>query len=563
MTNEIIASGQPRQQKALSPGVMLATSMHALPGVYAVLLGSGVSTGAGIPTGWGVIKELVRSVAAANGENPEQAQKNPESWWAEHVGTELGYSTLLAELAPTAAARQGLLARFFEPSEDDREHGSKVPSRAHEALAQLVKRGLVRVILTTNFDRLTEQALEAAGISPQVIARPEAVAGMAPLAHTPATVVKLHGDYKDLGSRNTAEELSTYPDEWNVLLRQVTDEYGLLISGWSADWDTALVDALESAPSRRYPLYWDSRSSRGESAKRLLSARAGCVVEASSADQLFGDLLASIEALDSLTEPALTTAMAVARLKRCLHDPARKIELHDLLMSYVEKISHTAQTQPTHLGQPDGQALQSIYDEYRSAALPLLLLLVTGVWHDTDGVHDQLWVDVVERLTTVRIPIRSAYHDFLDRARHYPALLALTAIGVAAVARGREPLVLRLLVEAEARDWTRGGESAPLAQALHVNRILNKQIIDSFPRWGDDFTGWLYPRATYLRRTSGRSSAPSFPTMVRMKSSYTTTSIASDWRRKRHSTLRARIGPPLVSTSVNVVGPTMKIAFRW
>lgn len=58
--------------------------------------------------------------------------------------------------------------------------------------------------------------------------------------------------------------------------------------------------------------------------------------------------------------------------------------------------------------------------------------------------------------------------------------------------------MFRLLVEAEARDWTRGGESAPLAQALHVNRILNKKIIDSFPRWGD-VTGWLYPESHLLK----------------------------------------------------------------
>jgi hypothetical protein len=37
---------------ALDPTVMLATSVHAQPGVYALLLGSGVSTGAGILTGW-------------------------------------------------------------------------------------------------------------------------------------------------------------------------------------------------------------------------------------------------------------------------------------------------------------------------------------------------------------------------------------------------------------------------------------------------------------------------------------------------------------------------------
>ncbi|ORB84460.1 hypothetical protein B1987_12370 [Mycobacterium kansasii] len=405
----------------------------------------------------------------------------------------------MAELAPTAAARQGLLARFFEPSDEERQQNLKVPSKAHQALAQLVKRGLVRVILTTNFDRLTEQALEAAGIAPQVIARPEAVAGMAPLAHTPATVVKLHGDYKDLGSRNTAEELGTYPDEWNALLRQVTDEYGLLVCGWSADWDTALVSAIESAPGRRYPLYWDSRSSRGESAKRLLTARAGVVVEAPSADELFGDLLSSIEALESLTEPALTTAMAVARLKRCLHDPTRKIELHDLVVLYVDKVSDSAKSQPTHMAQPDGQALQDIFDGYRSATSPLLHLLVTGVWHDSDGVHDRLWLDVLERLTTMRTPIDNAYHDYLDRARLYPALLAATAIGVTAVARGRESLAFRLLNEVAVRDWTRGREPLPLAQALHVNHILNKAIIDSFPRWGENFPGWIFPESHLLK----------------------------------------------------------------
>lgn len=60
----------------------------------------------------------------------------------------------------------------------------------------------MRVVLTTNFDRLVERALEEAGVSPQVISRPEAVVGMTPLPHARATVVKLHGDYADLQSRN-------------------------------------------------------------------------------------------------------------------------------------------------------------------------------------------------------------------------------------------------------------------------------------------------------------------------------------------------------------------------
>lgn len=195
----------------MSPNVLdhrlsLATVLHSQPGIYALLFGSGVSTGAGVPTGWGVVSELVRRVAAARGDNPPA---DPEAWWAENGdGQPLGYSALLEALAPTAAARRSLLAEFFEPTEEDRREGRKVPGPAHRAIARLVARGTIRVIVTTNFDRLIEQALEAEGVLPQVVSSAAAAAGMEPLVHARCTVVKLHGDYASLDQLNTAEELN-------------------------------------------------------------------------------------------------------------------------------------------------------------------------------------------------------------------------------------------------------------------------------------------------------------------------------------------------------------------
>ncbi len=343
----------------LSPLAMLATSMQAQPGVYALLLGSGVSTGAGVPTGWGVVTELVRRVAAV--EDPssvEGAASDPEKWWHDHHGEPLGYSSLLEALALTPAARQGLLADFFEPSDEEREQGIKTPSRGHLAIAELVKRGSVKVIVTTNFDRLIEQALDAVGIAPQVIARPEAVNGMKPLTHAPATVIKVHGDYLDLGSRNTPSELDQYPDEWVTLLDRVFDEYGLIVSGWSAEWDTALVKLIESIPNRRYPLYWDARSGKGVNAQKLLAARSGQIVPAAGADEMFSELSSALEALDRLAEAPLTTAMAVARLKRYLPDPVRRVDLHDLVMEAADKVVEGVRDQPLSIDGLDGTALQ-------------------------------------------------------------------------------------------------------------------------------------------------------------------------------------------------------------
>ncbi|WP_166983822.1 SIR2 family protein [Paramicrobacterium fandaimingii] len=480
----------------LSPLVSLATSMHAQPGVYAVLLGSGVSTAAGIPTGWGVVRELVRRIAAADGGDSsavDTAWGDPEAWWAENAEGKLGYSTLLEQLAPTAAARQGLLADFFEPDEDEREEGLKQPTKAHESLAKLVKNGLVGVIITTNFDRLMERALEAQGVTPQVIARPEAVNGMAPLVHSPATIIKLHGDYKDLGSRNTPDELNSYPAEWNALLSQVFDEYGLIVSGWSADWDTALVSALERTPNRRYPLYWDARSSKGDNAQRLLAARSGTIVPASSADEFFSELAGDIDALDRLSAPPLSAALALARLKRYLADPVRRIDLHDLVMRQVDAVvEHIAASPINSDGPLQWQDLQDTYEGYFSSIEQLAPLLEAGVWHDPEGAHDQLWVDVLQRLVDAGTAVPSqGWNDALYPARLLPAFAALAICGMTAMRRDREGLLIRLATEVEGRPRPGEEHVFPAAHLLHYLRLTSDDWVNALPRW--EGTRWTYP----------------------------------------------------------------------
>ena len=134
------------------------------------------------------------------------------------------------------------------------------------------------------------------------------------------------------------DELNTYPQPWVDVLRQVFNEYGLLISGWSAEWDKALVRVLEATP-RRYPLYWDSRSSKSVVARNVLAQHDGHVITAESADELFTSIAASVDALTRLAEPPLTTAMAVARLKRALQDPLRRIELRDMVMDTTRAVN--------------------------------------------------------------------------------------------------------------------------------------------------------------------------------------------------------------------------------
>ena len=480
---------------------MLATGVHAKPGIYALLLGSGVSTGAGIPTGWGVVQELVRRAAAAHDPGDpgaaDAAAADPEAWWDSNGdGQPLGYSSLLAALAPTPAARQALLAGFFEPAESDAEAGLKVPGAAHHAIAQLARRGLIRVIVTTNFDRLLERALEEAGVPPQVVSRPGGVAGMTPLQHAAVTVIKLHGDYADLEMRNTIDELSAYPPEFDSLLDRVLDEYGLIISGWSADWDKALVAAMERLRSRRYPLYWDSRSSKGEAARRLLAQHSGVVTPAASADDLFTGLVDRVDALARLAEAPLTIAVAVARLKRYLPDPVRRIDLDDLVSEAVSKAVGKAVGYPTHLRNLDGQAVQDRYAAMLADVTPVLHLLIEGVYHDQDRDHTGLWVKSIHRLMSARGLITGAHQDALDKTRHYPALLALRAAGIASLVVGRDDVLFRLLTGPAWRDPL-NREQLPAVLALGEYTVASPDVVNAFPRWSGQ--GWLYPPSHLLR----------------------------------------------------------------
>ena len=169
---------------SLDPSAALAVTLESAPGYYALLLGSGVSSSAGVPTGWDVVEDVARKLAIAAGEDPDDLD-DPIGWYKSAHGEDPDYSDLLEKVAPTASARQTLLASYFSPVDDDGEgSGDKQPSPAHRAIAELVASELVRVIVTTNFDRLTERAVQALGVDPVVVDSEDTAAGTTPLAHT-------------------------------------------------------------------------------------------------------------------------------------------------------------------------------------------------------------------------------------------------------------------------------------------------------------------------------------------------------------------------------------------
>lgn len=371
----------------MTPELSLAFSVQSSPGVYALLLGSGVSRAARIPTGWEVVLDLVRKVASAEGADCEP---DPAAWYAAQYRTEPGYSQLLDSLAKTPTERQQILRSYFEPTEDEREEGAKAPTKAHRAVAKLVASGYVRVILTTNFDRLMERALEDVGVAPTVISTPDQIDGAVPLAHMKCCVVKLHGDYLDTRILNTPKELAGYDPRVDRLLDRVFDEFGLIVCGWSADWDEGLRNAIERAPSRRYSTFFAARGDVGDNAAALLTRRDGQQIAIASADDFFDGLLQKVQAIEEFAQPhPLSVKAAVAACKRYLADPeASRIRLADLISDESRRVCAELESAPlaNTSEQPTVASLTSRVRRYEGVCQTLVAIAFqVGRWGDANA----------------------------------------------------------------------------------------------------------------------------------------------------------------------------------
>jgi SIR2-like domain len=424
----------------MEPLLKLAFAIQDQPGVYALLLGSGVSRAAGIPTGWEVTLELANQLAIAT---TDAKPSDVAAWYEETYTLPLNYSDVVEQRAKTPAERRKLLEPFFELNETERDYGIKVPTAAHRAIAQLVTDGFIRVIITTNFDRLLERALEELGIVPDVIHTLDALHGAPPLVHSRCTIIKLHGDYKDARIKNTEEELNRYDPAWNALLDRVLDEYGLIVCGWSGDWDIALRDAITRAPNRRYSTYWASRNEPSTLAQDLISARRAQVISIDDADQFFETLRSKVAAIaDTKQMHPDSVSVAVAEVKRFVAEDRHRIRLEDLIREEANRAITACRAIQVDSHKPT-QWVGAYAREVRMHMRTLVAMLAHGVFRGRLE-HHAIWVALLDRLAN---DPRKTGHGAVTLSvfDRLPAMLGLYAMGMAATLANDFVLLRKLL----------------------------------------------------------------------------------------------------------------------
>ncbi len=235
---------------------------------FAVLLGAGASVTAGIPTAIEMAKEV-----AADKYSQETDKKPPEdpevlwSWlkghprWKQHFDewrkphldlddAFLRYAVCMGELLDAHGRRKLLLEKC---------ENARGPNWAHLFVAQLIDKGYVDTVLTTNFDDLMQRALILYPDSqiPAVCAHPQSAAHVDSSPERPQ-LVYLHGSALYYDTCHTPGEVEKLREGLREALHRIIHDRGLIVVGYrGAEPDVMLaLQALLDARPLAHRLYW-------------------------------------------------------------------------------------------------------------------------------------------------------------------------------------------------------------------------------------------------------------------------------------------------------------------
>ena len=458
--------------------IKLAFTIYSSPGVYALLLGSGISRDAGIPTGWEITLDLIRKIAATEKAEPKDLIK----WYQERYHESPDYTKLLKKLTKTSTDRANLLRSYFEPKLEKREEGLKIPTLAHKCIAILIKYGYIRIILTTNFDRLLEEALLEQGISPAIISTEDEMKGAMPFVHNDCTIIKLHGDYMNTRIKNTPEELAKYSNKFNKYLDRIFDDFGLIICGWSAEYDIALRNALYRRKNRRFSTYWTVKGKLCEDAIRLSNHLKAEQIPIESANKFFTQLLEKAKALKDIEKPhPLSLPLAITTTKRYLSEEKYRIKLYDLVSEEVQRTygNFSSERYVNIENNLTKETFRKRLQEYKESLAILIGILNTIIYFDK-GKHSDLITMSMERLIPKNSTLQKGYSF-----NRFPLLILTYSIGIIALERNNYKDLAALLLYSYFKD---NDEKKHIVEIINSERVFTANWKKWLPNYPDKST---------------------------------------------------------------------------
>ena len=282
---------------------------NALPGEKKLILfaGAGVSKDAGLPTAWDLMLKTASYLYASENKGNEE---NPDiqDWFINSKYAKMTYAKLISKLFPRPNDQRDFLKKHL----NDKPIGD-----AHKLIAELVRRNIVRAIITTNFDNYIERALLEKGLTPQVLASDDDIRHAEPLIHCKSVrIYKPHGDLERGEIKNTPKDLEELNKAMAEELIHIMSDHCILIIGYAGE-DAGILDILKKRNHNKYGLYWvDPKKPSGE-ANRILERFDCDYLPCEGAGQFFKDLLSMHDKIKNIS-PSVGTGLSISDLQSAL-----------------------------------------------------------------------------------------------------------------------------------------------------------------------------------------------------------------------------------------------------
>lgn len=282
-------------------------------------LGAGASAGAGIPTAWDMIWEFKRLIYCSEQQISRTRcanladdrlrrriqdffdSKGPDTYPPEDDPRE--YEVYFQKAWPSEADRRAYIESAIAQGRE---------SFGQLCLAAMLRCDRVRIVWTTNFDHLLEDACATAFRTTRTLTstnldNPQVAVSAVTEGRWPV-LIKLHGDFRSDRLKNIKPELASQDAQLRQMISTSSLTNGLVVAGYSGrdpSVMSALSDALADGKGFPRGLFWLNRRESEvlpQVASLLKEAHAkkiqAAVVEIENFDELMADLIAADVKID-------------------------------------------------------------------------------------------------------------------------------------------------------------------------------------------------------------------------------------------------------------------------
>jgi len=248
---------------------------------YCFILGAGASRASGIKTGAEMAKEWLEEMEESD---PKNFQEWIEKKKIDKNAPGLYYSNIYEQrfiLDPASG---------FIRLQNEMENA--IPSPGYYYLAEIIDSTQNKLVITTNFDSLTEDALYIYKNKNALVITHESLAKYIDALANRPTVIKLHRDLL-LQPKSGEADVRTLSEEWKNSLQKIMDIYVPIVIGYGGN-DGSLMGFLEKAALKERIIYWCYKRDNpvNEDIKKLLEKYRGFLIPIDDFDDtmhLFGE----------------------------------------------------------------------------------------------------------------------------------------------------------------------------------------------------------------------------------------------------------------------------------